>query len=154
MPDSSHRPTTTPSRPRLWVCRFTHDAAHAGTAHQARAALLIQHNPNTRQIDMVRCLGISKAYANELWHSLHPKGDQYGRGLVPAHPTETRIPDALHGWREIVESDNPASVAQMETIRQAICAHLQEDCAVPHVAFRLWSSVLPRGGPEFLPVGE
>ena len=41
-----------------------------------------------------------------------------------------------------------------ELIRQAIYTHLQEDFAVPHVAFRVWNSVLSRGGPEFLPVGE
>jgi uncharacterized protein YigA (DUF484 family) len=41
-----------------------------------------------------------------------------------------------------------------ESIRQAIYTHLQEDFAVPHVAFRVWNSVLSRSGPEFLPVGE
>lgn len=62
------------------------------TDYQARAALLIRNNPDTRQIDLRRCLGISKAYANELWHTLHPNGD------------------------------NPASAQQMETIRQAIAS--------------------------------
>lgn len=92
------------------------------TDYQARAALLIQHNPNTRQIDLVRCLGISKAYANELWHSLHPKGDNYQPPAPPTQPRETRIPDALHGWREIVEADDPASIEQMEAIRHAIAS--------------------------------
>lgn len=32
--------------------------------------------------------------------------------------------------------------------------HLQEDFAVPHVAIRLWNSVLTRCGDEFQPVGE
>jgi hypothetical protein len=41
-----------------------------------------------------------------------------------------------------------------ESIRQAIYTHLQEDFTVPHVAFRVWNSVLSRSGPEFLPVGE
>ncbi len=41
-----------------------------------------------------------------------------------------------------------------ESIRHAIYTHLQEDFAVPHVAFRVWNSVLSRSGPEFLPVGE
>jgi uncharacterized protein YigA (DUF484 family) len=41
-----------------------------------------------------------------------------------------------------------------ESIRQVIYTHLQEDFAVPHVAFRVWNSVLSRSGPEFLPVGE
>lgn len=41
-----------------------------------------------------------------------------------------------------------------ESIRQAIYLHLKEDFAVPHVAFRVWNSVLSRSGPEFLPVGE
>ncbi|WP_079435265.1 DUF484 family protein [Zoogloea sp. LCSB751] len=41
-----------------------------------------------------------------------------------------------------------------EAIRQVIYLHLQEDFAVPHVAFRVWNSVLTRSGPEFLPVGE
>ncbi|NML25091.1 DUF484 family protein [Zoogloea dura] len=41
-----------------------------------------------------------------------------------------------------------------ESIRQAIYLHLKEDFSVPHVAFRVWNSVLSRSGPEFLPVGE
>lgn len=41
-----------------------------------------------------------------------------------------------------------------ESIRQAIYVHLQEDFSVPHVAFRVWNSVLSRSGPEFLAVGE
>ena len=41
-----------------------------------------------------------------------------------------------------------------ESIRQSIYTHLREDFAVPHVAFRIWNSVLSRSGPEFLPVGE
>ncbi|MDD3352983.1 DUF484 family protein [Zoogloea sp.] len=41
-----------------------------------------------------------------------------------------------------------------ESIRQATYVHLREDFAVPHVAFRVWNSVLSRGGPEFLPVAE
>ncbi|MBP7393567.1 MAG: DUF484 family protein [Zoogloea sp.] len=41
-----------------------------------------------------------------------------------------------------------------ESIRRAIYTHLQEDFSVPHVAFRVWNSVLSRSGPEFLPVGE
>ena len=41
-----------------------------------------------------------------------------------------------------------------ESIRQLIYTHLREDFAVPHVAFRIWNSVLSRSGPEFLPVGE
>jgi uncharacterized protein YigA (DUF484 family) len=35
-----------------------------------------------------------------------------------------------------------------ESIRQAIYTHLQEDFAVPHVAFRVWNSVLSRSGPS------
>ena len=41
-----------------------------------------------------------------------------------------------------------------ESIRRAIYTHLQEDFSVPHVAFRVWNSVLSRSGSEFLPVGE
>lgn len=41
-----------------------------------------------------------------------------------------------------------------ESIRSAVYVHLKEDFAVPHVAFRVWNSVLSRSGPEFLPVGE
>ncbi len=41
-----------------------------------------------------------------------------------------------------------------ESIRRAIYTHLQEDFAVPHVAFRVWNSVLSRNGPEFTTVGE
>lgn len=41
-----------------------------------------------------------------------------------------------------------------ESIRTAVYVLLKEDFAVPHVAFRVWNSVLSRSGPEFLPVGE
>jgi uncharacterized protein YigA (DUF484 family) len=41
-----------------------------------------------------------------------------------------------------------------EAIRSAIYTHLQEDFSVPHVAFRVWNSVLSRSGPEFGAVGE
>lgn len=41
-----------------------------------------------------------------------------------------------------------------ESIRNAVYLHLKEDFSVPHVAFRVWNSVLSRSGPEFLPVGE
>lgn len=41
-----------------------------------------------------------------------------------------------------------------ESIRQAIHFHLLEDFAVPHVALRVWNSVLTRDGAEFNPVSE
>jgi uncharacterized protein YigA (DUF484 family) len=41
-----------------------------------------------------------------------------------------------------------------DSIRQAILTHLQEDFAVPHVAMRVWNSVLRREGVEFEPVSE
>ncbi|HMV17363.1 MAG TPA: DUF484 family protein [Zoogloea sp.] len=41
-----------------------------------------------------------------------------------------------------------------ESIRQAIYTHLLEDFSVPHVAFRVWNSVLSRSSPEFSPVSE
>ena len=41
-----------------------------------------------------------------------------------------------------------------ESIRQAIYTHLQEDFAVPHVALRIWNSILKRPVPEFIEVSE
>jgi uncharacterized protein YigA (DUF484 family) len=41
-----------------------------------------------------------------------------------------------------------------ESIRTAVYVHPQGRLRVPHVAFRVWNSVLSRSGPEFLPVGE
>jgi hypothetical protein len=41
-----------------------------------------------------------------------------------------------------------------DSIRQAILLHLLEDFAVPHVALRVWNSVLTREGVEFAPVSE
>ncbi|MBL8438616.1 MAG: DUF484 family protein [Zoogloeaceae bacterium] len=41
-----------------------------------------------------------------------------------------------------------------ESIRQAILLNLLEDFSVPHVAMRVWNSVLSREGPEFSPVSE
>lgn len=43
---------------------------------------------------------------------------------------------------------------QFEAVRNAVFTHLQEDFKVPHVAFRVWNSVLSRNGAEFLPVDE
>jgi uncharacterized protein YigA (DUF484 family) len=41
-----------------------------------------------------------------------------------------------------------------ETLVQALYALLNEDFAVPHVAMRLWNTVLTREGPEFAPVSD
>lgn len=41
-----------------------------------------------------------------------------------------------------------------DSIRQAIHLNLLEDFAVPHVALRVWNSVLTRDGEEFSPVSE
>lgn len=41
-----------------------------------------------------------------------------------------------------------------DSIRQAILLHLLEDFAVPHVALRVWNSVLTRDCIEFAPVSE
>ncbi len=41
-----------------------------------------------------------------------------------------------------------------EAIRDAILTHLREDFAVPHVAMRVWNSVLKRDTIEFAPVSE
>jgi uncharacterized protein len=41
-----------------------------------------------------------------------------------------------------------------DSIRQAILLHLLEDFAVPHVALRVWNSVLSRDSIEFAPVSE
>lgn len=41
-----------------------------------------------------------------------------------------------------------------DSIRQAILLHLLEDFAVPHVALRVWNSVLTRDSVEFAPVPE
>ena len=41
-----------------------------------------------------------------------------------------------------------------EGVQQAIVSHLQEDFAVPHVALRVWNSVLSRDGEEFEEVQE
>lgn len=41
-----------------------------------------------------------------------------------------------------------------EAAREAILTHLREDFAVPHVAMRVWNSVLKRETIEFAPVSE
>lgn len=41
-----------------------------------------------------------------------------------------------------------------EAARDVIFTHLREDFAVPHVALRVWNSVLTRDAPEFQPVSE
>lgn len=47
------------------------------TDYQARAAVMIAANPETKQVDLCRELGIVKSYANKLWHTYHPNGDLY-----------------------------------------------------------------------------
>lgn len=41
-----------------------------------------------------------------------------------------------------------------EAARDATFTHLREDFSVPHVAMRVWNSVLTRDTPEFQPVSE
>lgn len=41
-----------------------------------------------------------------------------------------------------------------EGVGAAIDNHLVDDFAVPHVALRIWNSILTRESPEFLPVSE
>ncbi|MCB1940015.1 MAG: DUF484 family protein [Rhodocyclaceae bacterium] len=48
----------------------------------------------------------------------------------------------------LLEADN------FEAVRDAIYTHLREDFAVPHVAMRVWNSVLKRETVEFAPVSE
>jgi hypothetical protein len=47
------------------------------TDYQARAAAMIAANPETKQVDLCRELGIVKSYANKLWHTYHPNGELY-----------------------------------------------------------------------------
>jgi len=41
-----------------------------------------------------------------------------------------------------------------ETVNHATYTHLQDDFAVPHVALRIWNSILKRPGAEFVEVSE
>lgn len=41
-----------------------------------------------------------------------------------------------------------------EAVNFATYNHLQEDFAVPHVALRIWNSILKRASPEFIEVSE
>ena len=41
-----------------------------------------------------------------------------------------------------------------ENLRYALFQNLREDFSVPHVALRIWNSVLSRDGEDFEPVGE
>jgi len=41
-----------------------------------------------------------------------------------------------------------------ESVNFAVYNHLQEDFAVPHVALRIWNSILKRPVPEFIEVSE
>jgi uncharacterized protein len=41
-----------------------------------------------------------------------------------------------------------------EAVNFAVYNHLQEDFAIPHVALRIWNSILKRESPEFVEVSE
>ncbi len=41
-----------------------------------------------------------------------------------------------------------------EAVNFAVYNHLQEDFAIPHVALRIWNSILKRDSPEFVEVSE
>lgn len=41
-----------------------------------------------------------------------------------------------------------------DDIRQVVMSHLLDDFSVPHVAMRIWNSVLAKDGDEFSPVSE
>jgi uncharacterized protein YigA (DUF484 family) len=60
---------------------------------------------------------------------------------------------------DISEKVQRLAVALLEAngydgVRRALFASMQEDFSVPHVALRLWNSVLAREGNEFSPVSE
>lgn len=74
-------------------------------------------HPKASQADIRRLLKTSNGYTHQVWHEWHAAQSTNQPTNQPA-----TIPDALHGWREVVESDNPASVEQMEAIRQAIAS--------------------------------
>ena len=86
-------------------------------------------NPKATQADIRRLLKTSNGYTHECWHAWH-KAQKASAEPAPVEPVETQqttvppatVPDAIYGWREVVESDNPASVEQMEAIRQAIAS--------------------------------
>jgi len=92
--------------------------APAERDEETRLAILayLDAHPKASQADVRRALHTSTGYTHQIWHEWHN-----ARNSQPA-PRPAAIPDALHGWREIVESDNPASLEQMEAIRQAIAA--------------------------------
>jgi uncharacterized protein YigA (DUF484 family) len=46
------------------------------------------------------------------------------------------------------------TASDFESVNFAVYNHLQEDFAVPHVALRIWNSILKRPLPEFVEVSE
>lgn len=58
------------------------------TDYQARAAAMIAANPATRQVDLVKELDIAKGYAHELWHALHPAGNNYKPPVIDNLPAK------------------------------------------------------------------
>lgn len=94
-------------------------------SEETRLAIIayLDAHPKATQADVRRDLKTSLGYTHECWHAWHKA--QSTVQPINQRPTTvppTVVPDAIHGWREIVEADNPASLEQMEAIRQAIAS--------------------------------
>ena len=81
------------------------------TDAQRRAKAMIAADANTRQVDLVNELGVSKAYASELWHTFHAAGKLY----KPTPPT-----DAFGREQITINVDDPEQAETLAAIRQAI----------------------------------
>lgn len=86
------------------------------TDAQRQAKAMIDANAETRQVDLVNALGISKVYASELWHRYHPAGKNYEADEPPA-PQRT---DAAGRPQTIIDASDPANAAALAEIRAAI----------------------------------
>ncbi|MCB1957140.1 MAG: DUF484 family protein [Rhodocyclaceae bacterium] len=85
------------------------------------------------------------------------------------HALRTKIGQLEHKFAELIrfgeENDEIGekvhrlsldllTTESFEDIRQVVMTHLLDDFSVPHVAMRIWNSVLNKDGAEFGPVSE
>lgn len=92
--------------------------AAAERSEETRLAIIayLDGHPQATQADIRNALGTSKGYTHQVWHEWHN-----ARNSQPAiHPAT--IPDALTGWRTVIDADDPSQAAEIENIRQAVAA--------------------------------
>lgn len=124
-------------------------------------ALFLQHNPdffaeNAELLAKIsvshpvdgRAISLSERQLHDLREKIRQLEAKFSE-LIRFGEENDQISEKVHRLTlALIEAED------FDSIRQAILLNLLEDFSVPHVALRVWNSVLTRDGAEFSPVSE